>query len=66
MQGVVRPQLCSCEVIPFMHLPDFLSQICWKSPEEAADGYVQPGVAGVWVVGERVVGKLPGGRDKPG
>ena len=60
------PSCGSCEVIPFMHLPDFLSQICWKSPEETTNGYVQPGVVGVWVFGERVVGMLPGGRDWPG
>lgn len=41
------PSCGSCEVIPFMHLPDFLSQIYWKSPEETANGYVQPRAAGV-------------------
>ena len=53
-----QPSCGSCEVIPFMHLPDFLSQICWKSPEETTNGYVQPGVVGVWVFGQWVVGML--------
>lgn len=53
------PSCGSCEVIPFMHLPDFLSQICWKSPEETTNGPAGTTCASTWPPG------YPGPRSRP-